>query len=276
MVEECLKDAEALDSDSQSTRIWGGKVGVYGIACRPDFRPHPSLRVCPLFAKTINHKALRYHNPSPSPLHGNRLDDGYNRRTNKLALPAAKRFTRWGLRWMNDYTDECKVVGDGWRDVPGTYKHPNYGFRSEARSKDTDPSLPSMGRSSEQERFVQVIHWPFLPKSSESLPPLKGYEGAAPALGERWCGQSHGYDSTRVISMHEYFEGKSEPVPREWPGSMKDERRQQRPLYVFLLDLLPHILPLAGRFGRRRADAPVRQSTVIYVGWTRRREVNEL
>ncbi|KAF4611760.1 hypothetical protein D9613_003592 [Agrocybe pediades] len=51
------------------------------------------------------------------------------------------------------------------------------------------------------------------------------------------------YDSTRVITMREYFEGNS-----EWPRSMKEERRQQWPLYVFLLNLVPHILPLAGRY----------------------------
>ncbi|KAF4621669.1 hypothetical protein D9613_012826 [Agrocybe pediades] len=54
------------------------------------------------------------------------------------------------------------------------------------------------------------------------------------------------YGDIRLITMREYFEVKSEPVPKSWPWWIKDERPQQWPLYIFLLDLLPHILPLAG------------------------------
>ncbi|KAF9558754.1 hypothetical protein CPC08DRAFT_547892 [Agrocybe pediades] len=56
------------------------------------------------------------------------------------------------------------------------------------------------------------------------------------------------YENTRVIPMREYFEVKSEPVPKTWPEDMKDKQPQQWPLFIFLLDLLPCILPLAGRY----------------------------
>ncbi|KAF9558792.1 hypothetical protein CPC08DRAFT_549011 [Agrocybe pediades] len=58
----------------------------------------------------------------------------------------------------------------------------------------------------------------------------------------------HRFGTTRVITMREYFEVKSEPVPKTWPGSMQYKRPQRWPLFVFLLDLLPRILPLAGRY----------------------------
>ncbi|KAF4621665.1 hypothetical protein D9613_012829 [Agrocybe pediades] len=56
------------------------------------------------------------------------------------------------------------------------------------------------------------------------------------------------YENIRVIPMREYFEIKSEPVQKTWPKEMQDERPQQWLQYLFLLDLLPHILPLAGRY----------------------------
>ncbi|KAF9555765.1 hypothetical protein CPC08DRAFT_711722 [Agrocybe pediades] len=59
---------------------------------------------------------------------------------------------------------------------------------------------------------------------------------------------SYRYENTRVITMHEYFKFKSEPVSKTWPRSMKDKRPQQWPRYLFLLDMLPYILPLAGRY----------------------------
>ncbi|KAF9552544.1 hypothetical protein CPC08DRAFT_269149 [Agrocybe pediades] len=61
-------------------------------------------------------------------------------------------------------------------------------------------------------------------------------------------GGPYRYENVRVITMREYFEVKSEPVPKLWSSSMQSERPQQWPLFVFLLDLLPHILPLAGRY----------------------------
>ncbi|KAF9538729.1 hypothetical protein CPC08DRAFT_717525, partial [Agrocybe pediades] len=48
--------------------------------------------------------------------------------------------------------------------------------------------------------------------------------------------------------MHEYFEAKPWPVQKTWPLEMEDERPQQWSQYLFLLDMLPHILPLAGRY----------------------------
>ncbi|KAF9540108.1 hypothetical protein CPC08DRAFT_756270 [Agrocybe pediades] len=56
------------------------------------------------------------------------------------------------------------------------------------------------------------------------------------------------YESNRIIIMREYFRLKSKLVPDTWPMDMKYQRPQQWPLYIFLLDLLPHILPLAGRY----------------------------
>ncbi|KAF4612394.1 hypothetical protein D9613_003564 [Agrocybe pediades] len=55
------------------------------------------------------------------------------------------------------------------------------------------------------------------------------------------------YKSTRIITMLEYFRLKSKLVPDTWPMTMY-ERPRQWPLYIFLLDLIPHILPLAGRY----------------------------
>ncbi|KAF9553503.1 hypothetical protein CPC08DRAFT_713716 [Agrocybe pediades] len=52
----------------------------------------------------------------------------------------------------------------------------------------------------------------------------------------------------RVIPMHEYFEVESEALPKKWPWETRYKRPQQWPLYIFLLDLLPHILPHAGRY----------------------------
>ncbi|KAF4621660.1 hypothetical protein D9613_012803 [Agrocybe pediades] len=54
------------------------------------------------------------------------------------------------------------------------------------------------------------------------------------------------YIKTQVITMQEYFQVKSEPVPQF--SRTQHERPQQWPLFVFLLDLLPHILPLAARY----------------------------
>ncbi|KAF9558774.1 hypothetical protein CPC08DRAFT_819124 [Agrocybe pediades] len=61
-------------------------------------------------------------------------------------------------------------------------------------------------------------------------------------------GGPNNHNNIRVITMHEYFQIKSDPVPKAWPMSMKDERPQHWPLYLFFLDLLPYILPLAGRY----------------------------
>ncbi|KAF4621661.1 hypothetical protein D9613_012801 [Agrocybe pediades] len=57
------------------------------------------------------------------------------------------------------------------------------------------------------------------------------------------------YGSIVIIPMQEYLKVKSEPVQKWWhTGPMQHERPQQWPLFIFLLDLLPYILPLAGRY----------------------------
>ncbi|KAF9552513.1 hypothetical protein CPC08DRAFT_273844 [Agrocybe pediades] len=56
------------------------------------------------------------------------------------------------------------------------------------------------------------------------------------------------YENIQLITMHEYFQIKSEPVPKTWSWRLKYERPQQWPLYTFSLDLLPYILPLSGRY----------------------------
>ncbi|KAF9540107.1 hypothetical protein CPC08DRAFT_478640 [Agrocybe pediades] len=59
------------------------------------------------------------------------------------------------------------------------------------------------------------------------------------------------YPRIRLMTLQEYFHVKSKPRHRsdawDWNGEMKDKPPQHWPLYVFLIDLLPHILPLAGR-----------------------------
>ncbi|KAF9553500.1 hypothetical protein CPC08DRAFT_226653 [Agrocybe pediades] len=56
------------------------------------------------------------------------------------------------------------------------------------------------------------------------------------------------YENTRIITMKEYFEIQSEPVRKIWPESLRHKRPQQWPLFIFFLEMLPHILPLAGRY----------------------------
>ncbi|KAF4621685.1 hypothetical protein D9613_012814 [Agrocybe pediades] len=58
------------------------------------------------------------------------------------------------------------------------------------------------------------------------------------------------YENIRVITMREYSREKYEPAQQWWhlPVNMKDGYRQQWPQFIFLLDLLPRILPLAGRY----------------------------
>ncbi|KAF9540468.1 hypothetical protein CPC08DRAFT_475077 [Agrocybe pediades] len=52
----------------------------------------------------------------------------------------------------------------------------------------------------------------------------------------------------RVITMREYSEVKSKPVPNKSSSLMDYKDHQRWPLYIFLLDLLPYILPLSGRY----------------------------
>ncbi|KAF4621655.1 hypothetical protein D9613_012794 [Agrocybe pediades] len=56
------------------------------------------------------------------------------------------------------------------------------------------------------------------------------------------------YGSILLFTMREYFEIKSQP-PQPWPYRMSIKYHwQEWPTFIFLLDLLPHILPLAGRY----------------------------
>ncbi|KAF9553494.1 hypothetical protein CPC08DRAFT_226492 [Agrocybe pediades] len=56
------------------------------------------------------------------------------------------------------------------------------------------------------------------------------------------------YGSILLFTMREYFEIKSQP-PQPWPWRMSIKYTwQEWPTFIFLLDLLPHILPLAGRY----------------------------
>ncbi|KAF4621681.1 hypothetical protein D9613_012783 [Agrocybe pediades] len=52
----------------------------------------------------------------------------------------------------------------------------------------------------------------------------------------------------QVITMHEYFKAKSQPVPEDWRWLEQFEQPQQWTLFFLLLELLPRILPLAGRY----------------------------
>ncbi|KAF4621647.1 hypothetical protein D9613_012798 [Agrocybe pediades] len=61
-------------------------------------------------------------------------------------------------------------------------------------------------------------------------------------------GIPYGYNDDRLLTPREYSQVKSEPEPKPWQKGMKDEVPQQWRLYLFLLDLLPHILPLAARY----------------------------
>ncbi|KAF9558772.1 hypothetical protein CPC08DRAFT_724297 [Agrocybe pediades] len=83
-------------------------------------------------------------------------------------------------------------------------------------------------------------------------------------------------ESTRIITMREYFRHKSKLVPDTWPMALKTQQPQQWPLYIFLLDLLPHILPLAGSFGRGRAGGLDRPSKAICVEWIWKKDANNL
>ncbi|KAF4613271.1 hypothetical protein D9613_010716 [Agrocybe pediades] len=58
-----------------------------------------------------------------------------------------------------------------------------------------------------------------------------------------------GYTSIHVTTMHEHFQLLNPQVRNTGQAmSIKPEQPQQWLLYVFLLDLLPHILPLSGRY----------------------------
>ncbi|KAF9558759.1 hypothetical protein CPC08DRAFT_709330 [Agrocybe pediades] len=56
------------------------------------------------------------------------------------------------------------------------------------------------------------------------------------------------YRNIRIITMHEYFQFKPESASKMWSPTVAYGRPQQWQTYVFLLDLLLYILPLAGRY----------------------------
>ncbi|KAF4621687.1 hypothetical protein D9613_012816 [Agrocybe pediades] len=59
------------------------------------------------------------------------------------------------------------------------------------------------------------------------------------------------YNDIRVITMREYIKfyvNYYKSIPKTRRSAINDDGPQQWPLYIFLLDLLPHILPLSGRY----------------------------
>ncbi|KAF9552951.1 hypothetical protein CPC08DRAFT_714157 [Agrocybe pediades] len=56
------------------------------------------------------------------------------------------------------------------------------------------------------------------------------------------------YDNILVITMSEYSAEKFEPAQQQWLVEFDESGYQAWPLFLFVLDLLPRILPLAGRY----------------------------